>query len=272
MRILVWGLLVIGQVACAENSTDQANEAFADYHAKVAVQQAHEDEERTRTLEQMNAELAAYSKRREPKDAPADVMPHSNAKEAPSDTIGDWLRAAPSECAFKFNQLACLLPPDGATPEQKQQCTDSCAAAIKAAADTKIADAFNECASATEKPTCKFEFPSGTDPSGKGEAAFREGMAAAEIGCATACGKQRVVNAQDAKEREKAAQQGNDLVLAYKRCMLATDGTMQAIRYRVHDTELYDDLMQKADARCRASNRCDWLEKYSEDLHCVYGN
>lgn len=75
-----------------------------------------------------------------------------------------------------------------------------------------------------------------------------------------------------AKQREIASRQGEGRRLSYKKCMLAVDSTIETIRYKLHDNDLYQDRMQKADARCRAANRCDWLEKYSDEFSCSYGN
>jgi hypothetical protein len=188
------------------------------------------------------------------------------------DPVKDWLAAAPLQCVSTFNHSACFLPPDGATPEQEKQCADRCDAAIKETAKSVIEAAFKACTAETGEPSCSIEFPAGADPSGKGEAKFREGVDEARKECAKACAEQRVALAAEAKERTKAAQQGNDMVLAYKRCMLATDQTLVALTYRVHDKTLYQDLMQKTDSKCRVSNRCDWLEKHSDDFRCEYGD
>jgi len=75
-----------------------------------------------------------------------------------------------------------------------------------------------------------------------------------------------------AKERERANAQGEQIVTAYKKCMMAVDSTREARKYEAYDRELYDQLMAKTQARCRFSHRCDWLEQHSDEWQCAYGN
>ena len=66
-----------------------------------------------------------------------------------------------------------------------------------------------------------------------------------------------------------AQKQGSALVTAYKRCMIAADSTLETLKLAVYERDLYCDNLQKADARCRAANRCDWIEQFS-DMRCLY--
>jgi hypothetical protein len=65
--------------------------------------------------------------------------------------------------------------------------------------------------------------------------------------------------------------QGPAFVAAYKRCMVAADSTLEARKLAVNDTDLYCDYLQKADTRCRAANRCEWIEQLS-DMRCTYAS
>jgi len=67
----------------------------------------------------------------------------------------------------------------------------------------------------------------------------------------------------------QAAAQADRLVSSYKRCMVSADSTHEARKLNAYETDLYCDLLHKADVQCRSSSRCDWLEEYS-DARCVY--
>jgi hypothetical protein len=65
--------------------------------------------------------------------------------------------------------------------------------------------------------------------------------------------------------------QGPALVTAYKRCMVAADSMLEARKLNAYESELYCDYLHKADAKCRAASRCDWLEQFST-LACTYAS
>jgi hypothetical protein len=66
-----------------------------------------------------------------------------------------------------------------------------------------------------------------------------------------------------------AEKQAPGLVTGYKRCMVAADSTREARKLDAYEADLYCDYIRKADAKCRAASRCDWLEDYSV-LECTY--
>lgn len=66
-----------------------------------------------------------------------------------------------------------------------------------------------------------------------------------------------------------APKQGPALVTSYKHCMVSSDSTREARKLDAYEQTLYCDYLHKADVRCRTTNRCDWLEGYS-DLRCTY--
>jgi hypothetical protein len=66
-----------------------------------------------------------------------------------------------------------------------------------------------------------------------------------------------------------ARAQAPGLVLSYKRCMVAADSTPEARKLDAYEVDLYCDYLHKADARCRAANRCDWVEQFSTST-CTY--
>jgi hypothetical protein len=68
-----------------------------------------------------------------------------------------------------------------------------------------------------------------------------------------------------------AQKQGSALVTAYKRCMMAADSTLETLKLAVYETGLYCDNLQKADARCRAASKCEWIERFS-DIRCTYAS
>jgi hypothetical protein len=51
--------------------------------------------------------------------------------------------------------------------------------------------------------------------------------------------------------------------------MVAADSTALARKYQAYDADLYADLLSKANVACRATNRCDWVEKYGS-IPCSY--
>jgi hypothetical protein len=67
----------------------------------------------------------------------------------------------------------------------------------------------------------------------------------------------------------RAAKEGPGLVHAYKLCMVAADSTLEARRLQAYESTLYKEFLEKADNKCRASSRCDWLEG-SSTLRCTY--
>ena len=262
-----------GLFSCA-SSQGQSESAFA--QREVDEQKDREEAER-RDRERsahVSLELQRLAERRASDEAPREAPTFPNATASQTDPVGDWLRAAPSECSFRLNLTTCSNPPVGATPEQVSECKATCSQAAEAAAGKKVSDALDLCVAGdlATPPTlavCKFEFPPGAGAGDPGK--FAAAIPEIEKRCSKTCAEQRLEVQRESKERGKASAQGEQSVLSYKRCMLAVDRTTTAISYRIHDRDLYENLMQTANSRCRASNRCDWLESYSE-FQCVYGD
>jgi hypothetical protein len=95
---------------------------------------------------------------------------------------------------------------------------------------------------------------------------------AARIGdCSHKCAAAGPAAVEEARERARVERDGPELVLAYKRCMVVADSTPLARKYQAYDDDLYADLLGKANAVCRRTSRCDWLEKYGNGtLACSY--
>jgi hypothetical protein len=186
--------------------------------------------------------------------------------------VADWKNGWGEECAQVMNYEVCgSAAPALATPEDKALCETECSAAILRGLEALAQSSLTACVASEGEALCKIAFPP-LAADRKGNPMPQERLAAANAACSKQCVGDRAQAAIQVKERPKASAAAEGLVLSYKRCMLAVDSTRQAFTYRVHDTELYQDLLAKADARCRAANRCDWLEKYSDDWRCSYGN
>ena len=65
--------------------------------------------------------------------------------------------------------------------------------------------------------------------------------------------------------------QGPELVNAYKRCMMTADSTREARKLDAYEADLYCGYVQRADAKCRTADRCDWVEQYS-NMVCNYAS
>jgi hypothetical protein len=67
----------------------------------------------------------------------------------------------------------------------------------------------------------------------------------------------------------RVAKEGPGLVHAYKLCMVAADSSLEARRAQAYESTLYKEFLEKADSKCRAGSRCDWLEGFST-FRCTY--
>jgi hypothetical protein len=70
-------------------------------------------------------------------------------------------------------------------------------------------------------------------------------------------------------------QKADALVRGYKFCMVAADSTYEARKLNAYERTLYLEYLQRADARCRQKNRCDWAERITQtdpqlDTGCYY--
>lgn len=277
MRMFALGLgFAVAAAGCAENSTD-----LASYFAAKKRQDAAEEARQQRAQQDRQAdaasELAAYGQRQKEDEArretwDAAARANSDNRKAKEQAIVDWLKASPAQCAARLNHSSCRSGSADAKAGSLHKCETECQEAIQKALLQTATDAFAACIS-SDGPvtaTCKLDLPDGADPDDKGIAEFSPKLETARLACSDLCSKQRAENAATAGDRKRASEQGAALVLAYKRCMVATDSTVQAIRYRAYDRDLYDNLMQTTNERCRANSKCDWLEKYSQDFACEY--
>jgi hypothetical protein len=80
--------------------------------------------------------------------------------------------------------------------------------------------------------------------------------------CTTACRKQ-------GPEMLAAASKAPALITAYKRCMVNADSTHEARKLAAFERDLYCGYLARANTRCRAANRCDWVEEHL-DAECTY--
>jgi hypothetical protein len=186
----------------------------------------------------------------------------------------EWLKAVLPQCEIGMNRKPCDTPPASATDEQKKECVTLCTAAMRAGAERVIKSALDECEKqalahppAAPFPACQFEFPPGADPRGDGKP-----IPAEKLSCVAACKEVVAERRNSAKERDRANAQGEKIVTAYKKCMMAVDSTLEARKYEAYDRELYDQLMAKTEAKCRGAHKCDWLEQHSTEWQCAYGN
>ena len=169
-------------------------------------------------------------------------------------------------------------------------CLGKCLAAIHAHADELKAAALQACEAKVVEADGKARFTCGTtstaskreDPV-KLEALFSEAVRSRnlteldavvariiagdaidrEIACTTACNDR-------GRSRIRAPKEAPALVRAYKLCMVRTDSTPEARKFAAYDRDLYEDLIEKANDRCRTASKCDWLEEFS-NLECTYG-
>jgi hypothetical protein len=51
--------------------------------------------------------------------------------------------------------------------------------------------------------------------------------------------------------------------------MVAADSSLEARRAQAYESTLYKEFLEKADSKCRAGSRCDWLEGFST-FRCTY--
>lgn len=277
MRLVATVLLAVLSVDCAESSTDRANDYFAARQRQEVADAPGEKRKQEDRQAHVNAELAAFSqqraedvKRQEEQEAAERAV--SAKRKAKEQALVDWLRASPDQCATQLNHAPCRSGPVDAPVGSVQKCQTDCQMAIDKELLKRAADSFTECVGADGPvaATCNLVLPADADPRGTGIGEFAPALEKAKSACSELCSKQRGENLATAADRKRAAEQGSSLVLAYKRCMVATDSTVQAVRYRLYDRDLYDNLMQSTNDRCRAGSKCDWLEKYSQEFACEY--
>jgi hypothetical protein len=51
--------------------------------------------------------------------------------------------------------------------------------------------------------------------------------------------------------------------------MVSADSTREARKLAAFERELYCGYLARANTRCRAANRCDWIEEHL-DVGCTY--
>jgi hypothetical protein len=156
--------------------------------------------------------------------------------------------------------------PESANDLDKDNCHSACEEAMVTTLDHMLTHAREQCAAAVDQPAeCKIQLP----PTAKVKP---EGLVEILKNCTNDCARLRAEAAKDAKERDRAAAMGGQLVTAYRRCMLAEDSKREAVLERLHDPNgLYADRMRATNDRCRRQNQCDWLEAHSDVFECVYG-
>lgn len=268
--------LLLPVAACNLVPTDTTAEreaAIRQHDEAVAAKEAKEPHTGFPPEEQaLLAELREQSEEQRKKE---DALQKRAMRESEQKRLlASWIRLRSSECRKSLNYTVCALPPELAAADEEAKCYTECEASILAALTALAKTALESCVGADRESeaVCRVELP----PSAAGRAGgplLPKGTAKeASERCTRECARMRAEAALSAIERTKAASSGEALMLAYKRCMLSVDSTHQAITYRIHDADLYRDLLSKADARCRAASRCDWLEKNSDDWRCSYGN
>lgn len=255
-------LYAVASLGCMGRDMDAEN---ARIHTMLQQRQTQSDSERANTeRDEKTAASTAIGQRMEElrqqnRSDEADlaakrlVIEKKHAREK-------WLATAPDKCGATFSDASCKAAPDDVTPEQKAACDSACKDTIALAATQLYARALDECAQSNEvTKQCEMSLPA---TSFEGDTAKQDAsLADAKAACSKECSEGRA-----------ALRVAEGLVLSYKKCMLATDSTRQALTYRIHDSELYRNLMAKADERCRSANRCDWLEERTDDWRCSYGN
>lgn len=181
-----------------------------------------------------------------------------------------WILGFKDKCLRELSTRVCAEAPEGTPEEWVARCPKDCSWGI----DIAITNAFNSAKTAcmtryTEASgkgsfTCDVHFPETADL--KGEAL------AARVGtCSADCVKDGPAALARAKEAARAAQQAPDIIRAYKRCMVEADSTPTARKFDAYDHDLYIDLLEKANASCRRSGKCDWIEKL-EVGECGYAH
>lgn len=257
-----------GQKACFATEEERTADISRRQHERLTAHQSEVARSAAAQQRAADGDDDVPVKRRKQAEANATTTP------APKDEGAQWLAAIVPECELGMNQKPCATPPAAATDQQRTECKTLCAAAVRGALERVVKTALDECEKQALAqpanapfPACQMELPPGADPKGDGAAVPPE-----KLSCVAACKEIVEQDRNAARERERAAAQAQKLVTAYKKCMMAVDSTLEARKYEAYDRELYDQLMSKTDGRCRAANKCDWLEKYSEEWQCAYGN
>jgi hypothetical protein len=260
-------LLAAVVVGCAGSSDSYLAE-------QIAKQDAAAEDTRRQGREDARREISAATRAREERQAARREDEVKLVKGRPAPPSSPTTSSDSMACSLSLTFKSC----EGAA--DLDACRSDCKAAIGEAIEKLISVALDSCVNAYTAlstpappgPTCQLVFPAGADPKGDGSGVPASGLAKANEECTKVCREQGTKLLADAKEHDRAAQTGQALVLSYKRCMLSVDKTRDAIQYRLHDRALYQDLMGKADKRCRIANKCDWLEANSDEFSCDYGN
>lgn len=208
----------------------------------------------------------------EPQQANEPATPTVGSPEGGSVTM--WLRRAQSMCQRSFSYKPCENSPSTATDSEKQACAATCKKEISAAFAREFGGALEECldryVEGDVKGTCRrVELPADADPAGNGSGWPEAKQSELQALCDKQCRDGGAELAVEMKAQRAAEKEGHAIVMAYKRCMLAVASTREAVRYRVHDRDLYDDLMGRTDETCRKKHKCDELENPAA---CHFGN
>jgi|CZKU01.1.fsa_nt_gi hypothetical protein len=204
--------------------------------------------------------------------------------------LQEWLQKAKEECSGTLSADVCRLapagncdpddrstgttpyhcktPPSGVTDEQREHCVSTCKDVIDEGLERRFTNALKECVDrfvqANGRGTVACDV--GVSPSPDIAA---EMLSARTDQCSKTCAAESPKALAEANERVRAETAAPALVLAYKRCMVVADSTALARKYQAYDSDLYADLLSRANAVCRGRNRCDWLEAYSA-MACTY--
>lgn len=273
-------VLGLGSLACSAALRGSLTASAEDAPAKTTAElQEEQARERRESYARSQKELAEHRERqdaaREAQQARTlaaiDARRPKPPPEVPRDPIADWLTRAPAQCRIELNHRACSAAPAGISEAQRSECTAKCKESVMVGLEARVAKAVESCAAAEGPPKCELDLATVDVNGPAGKQITDEGREKLAAHCVKECGEKRAENARFAKESTQAEKVGENLVLAYKRCMMAVDQTLAARKEWAYDRDLYDKRMQGVDARCRKQHRCDWLEEYS-DFECVYGN
>jgi hypothetical protein len=266
-------------VACGSNSLLGVSCEDARQDRGTTAEYVREWEERQKEVEKRELERLenAQAQRREAARNAREtrfIKPAPVSLQDEATPLEKWKSGAPMECTLAMNFKSCDAAPPDSTAEDVAACRSSCASNIKDAVEKRFGSAIEECSRAyvaadgKTEATCSVDVPASADLKGDGS---KVNIAAGNAACAKACKQKGDEQLTFFKEAAKAQAQSDQIRLSYKRCMFAVDATPRAALYRLHDSDLYGDLMQKTDAACRVKTKCDWLEKYTDD-RCDYGD
>lgn len=245
-------------------------------HAETGCDGVHEELRATRARfavlkrDRQERADAEFAKENEARQQQQDANDHARARAvAKENAIQKWMFSVEDRCSAEMSARVCDDAPDGVADADKTKCSDDCAREIDGALAQRFNGALSAClsgyvkANGRGKSVCSVVLPATADLKG-------DAFSGRVDECTKKCTNGGPAALAEARERTNAEQQGPALVVGYKKCMVAADSTPAARKYEAYERDLYAALMEKANATCRKSFRCDWLESKTDRFVCEW--